>query len=143
MSFFWRPSINAVQGIHELRQANRTQDKCLEYVLELSRKGAETWEVYCFTHGLPTRNVGCWHPWEAKLKCGNPTCAKLFQTWEHQLLEESLSWPARQSQECEMCKDERRRRCRIIVPGGYNDGAHMQSCMVPIETLALCTLCDK
>ena len=25
-----------------------------------------------------------------------------------------------------MCKDERRRRCRIIVPGGYNDGAHMQ-----------------
>jgi hypothetical protein len=28
--------------------------------------------------------------------------------------------------ECEVCQAERKRRCRVIFPGGWNDGAHTQ-----------------
>ena len=58
MSFLWRKNINAIQGAHELVQPNRTSDPWLQEVLRQDREGRESWEVYCFTHGLPTKNGG-------------------------------------------------------------------------------------
>ena len=36
------------------------------------------------------------------------------------------TWTLRRSLECETCKTERRRRCRVILPGNANDGEHMK-----------------
>ena len=40
----------------------RSTDPWLKYVLDRNRKGKEPWAVYCFSHGLPTRNCGSWLP---------------------------------------------------------------------------------
>ncbi len=38
-----------------------------------------------------------------------------------------LSWELRQSMECDACSTERRRRCRVMLPGNGNDGAHRRA----------------
>ena len=77
MSFFWRASQDGIQGTHELVQPNRARDKWLQDVLEQDRQGCESWEVYCFTHGLPTKHVGSWLPSKSLPTCGSPECVKL------------------------------------------------------------------
>ena len=37
-------------------------DDWLDAVFSAHRQGNETWEMYCFNHGLPTRNPGSWLP---------------------------------------------------------------------------------
>ena len=81
LSFFWRKSIDGIQGTHELREANRTSDPWLEEVLQEDREGRESWEVYCFTHGLPTKNVGSWLPEQDSPTCGTAACALLPAQW--------------------------------------------------------------
>ena len=156
LSYFWRVTEDSVQGTHELRQPNRTKDPWLQEVLRQEREGRESWEVYCFNHGLPTKNVGSWLPSGestptasssgampvsarqgskgAEVKpvcgpmnpsCGNPRCAELAEEWS-ELRQAKFTWAARSRMECQICKDERRRRCRIVSPGGWNDGAHMR-----------------
>eukprot|EP00973_Karenia_brevis_P048615 6749317-Karenia_brevis.AAC.1 len=48
-------------------------------VLEADRNGNESWEMYCFMHGFPTRNVGSWLLGETTPWCGNSKCATLAQ----------------------------------------------------------------
>ena len=62
MAFFWRKTADSIQGVHELTEPNRTSDPWLQEVLQQDREGRESWEVYCFSHGLPTKNVGSWLP---------------------------------------------------------------------------------
>ena len=125
MSFFWRSSIDGLQGTHELIQSNRTSDIWLREVLQQDREGKESWEVYCFTHGLPTRNVGTWLPSTDTPTCGNDNCATLHTEWETQR-KDGFTWEARRSRECNVCQAERKRRCRVMYVGGANDGMHMQ-----------------
>jgi hypothetical protein len=51
-----------------------TGDPWLQAVLQADRHGVESWEMYCFTHGLPTRNPGSWQPNTNRLTCGNAKC---------------------------------------------------------------------
>ena len=125
MSFFWRSSNDAIQGTHELVRSNRTSDIWLQQVLQQDRAGAESWEVYCFTHGLPTKNVGTWLPSQALPACGNDECATLHAEWDLQR-KDGFTWNARRSRECSVCQLERQRRCRVMFTGGANDGMHTQ-----------------
>ena len=50
---------------------HRATDPWQKHVLEELRTGTESWETYCFTHGLPTRHVGSWLPGSAALACGS------------------------------------------------------------------------
>ena len=62
---FWRLD-ETIPGdatqLFELTQQVRSHDEWLIAVLTADREGQETWEMYCFTHGLPTRHVGSWLP---------------------------------------------------------------------------------
>ena len=126
MSFFWRKSTDAVQGLHELTESNRTSDPWLKEVLQQDREGQESWEVYCFTHGLPTKNVGSWMPGKNTPNCGKPACLLLSAEWLKDR-KQGMTWQARQSKECQTCQTERLRRCCVLYPGGMNDERHMQS----------------
>lgn len=57
-----------------LHRQHRTDDPWQQHVLSELRAGKETWETYCFTHGLPTQHVGTWLPGQAFVGCGNQMC---------------------------------------------------------------------
>ena len=62
LKMFWRKDADSIQQTFELRQSMRTDDPWMIDMLQANRYGAETWEMYCFVHGLPTRNTGTWLP---------------------------------------------------------------------------------
>ena len=77
--------------------------------------GNEPWEVYCFTHGLPTRHVGSWLPDNELPVCGQLACQALQnEKWPYLLHEKKGTWEVMQAMECDACKKERRRRCQVI-----------------------------
>ena len=97
MAWFWRQTRDSIQGMHELVQSVRTaDDPWLQEVLSQDRMGCESWEVYCFTHGIPTHNVGTWLPSTNKPMCGNAQCEALATEW---LVQRRLgfTWKARHS----------------------------------------------
>ena len=58
MNYFWRRNKDSLNGFCELTVSHRQKDKWLQAVLAEHRQGAETWETYCFVHGLPTLHTG-------------------------------------------------------------------------------------
>ena len=72
MKMIWRKDdVDSIQKTFVLTQPMRTDDPWLISLLEASRCGRETWEMYCFNHGLPTRNPGSWLP-----GLNSPACKK-------------------------------------------------------------------
>ena len=123
---FWHKGKDSVQQTFFLTKSLRTDDPWLEAVLKACRYGSESWEMYCFVHGLPTRNTGTWLPDVALPLCGQHSCLQLArETWP-QDWSAGVSWSTRQSKECEECKIERKRRCRIIARDEANP-AYLQS----------------
>ena len=78
---FWHTKDkDSIQRTFTLTKPLRTEDPWLQAVLEMDRYGEESWEVYCFAHGLPTRNPGSWDPKSGKLLCGCESCESLADT---------------------------------------------------------------
>ena len=73
---FWKLTDDSIQRTFLLSKSLRTGDPWLRAVLEADRFGQEPWEMYCFIHGLPTRNPGSWLP-NVGLTCGNERCQRL------------------------------------------------------------------
>ena len=79
--------------LFELTEQVRSTDKWLNYVLACDRLGNEPWEVYCFTHGLPTRHVGSWLPDNEIPACGELACQALQnEKWPYLLHEKKGTW---------------------------------------------------
>ena len=75
---FWCPEDrDSVQKTFVLDKPMRTKDLWLQAVLDADRYGRETWEMYCFAHGLPTRNPGTWMPQTDAVACGQEKCKNL------------------------------------------------------------------
>ena len=120
---FWCKGEDSIQRTFELTQSLRTGDAWLKNVLAADRHGVESWEMYCFIHGLPTRNPGSWSPTDGVVTCGNARCRNLAsdkwpKMWERHLGGEN--WDYRRNLECAVCATERQRRCCII---STQDGA--------------------
>ena len=115
---FWTKDPDSIQQTFVLTQSMRTVDPWLQAVLHADRYGEETWEMYCFTHGLPTRNPGSWMPDSNKPTCGNKTCLHLAEREWPLMWARSCGalskWNLRVSMECMICATERARRCCII-----------------------------
>ena len=94
-------------------------------MLQADRYGAESREMYCFVHGLPTKNPGSWLPSEKEPQCGNEACKELAEKW--QLQGTSVPWDVRRSAECPDCKEERKRRCIIIADNATNTMVAMRA----------------
>ena len=60
----------------------RVKGDWLKAMLDADRSGAETCEIYCFVHGLPTRNPGSWLPQPNGPSCGKAECLKLAAKWQ-------------------------------------------------------------
>ena len=121
---FWQIE-DGPQAVFELTVNQRAKDKWLQAQLEADRYGNETWEMYCFIHGLPTRNPGSWLPGENRCTCGNARCAQLAEEW--QSLKDrrcETPWHVRKAQECHVCQTERKRRCCIIQQREENEAAY-------------------
>ena len=83
---FWKRDEDSIQQTFELTENKRTKDKWLEAVLQADRNGEETYEMYCFTHGLPTKNPGSWNPATNDVDCGEELCKTFAAKWEQELL---------------------------------------------------------
>ena len=81
MKMFWMVK-EKIHHLFELTKNLRVTDKWLQAMLEADRYGAESWEMYCFVHGLPTKNPGSWLPSEKAPQCGNSVCELLAQKWQ-------------------------------------------------------------
>ena len=98
---FWKKGEDSIQQTFELTESKRPQDKWLEAVLQADRKGEETYEMYCSTHGLPTKNPGSWNPAPKTVDCGRVLCMTLAAKWEQELLVPAKKkWEERQGEEC-------------------------------------------
>ena len=118
MMFWKRGDSDSIQKTWVLDQSMRTQDKWLKSVLDADRYGEESWEMYCFIHGLPTRNVGTWDPETGEPSCKNVKCAGLAagpwsELWRRGK-NDPQSWMLRLDQECPTCQAERKRRCCVL-----------------------------
>ena len=114
---FWGADEEAIQETHVLTHSVRDKDDVWQQaVLAADRTGSETWEMYCFIHGLPTRNPGSWLPNENRPMCGNARCSTLASTEWPVMYERCRgeNWALRAGMECSTCAEERRRRCCII-----------------------------
>ncbi len=80
---FWMGG-ESIQHLFELTHSMRTKDKWLKAQLACDRYGDESWEMYCFVHGLPTRYPGSWLPEDDARTCGRDTCKTLKKTWQEQ-----------------------------------------------------------
>ena len=70
LKMFWKPNDkDSIQKTFLLTESMRSKDKWLIALLDADRYGQESWEMYCFVHGLPTRNPGSWLPGEKQLEC--------------------------------------------------------------------------
>jgi len=119
---------DGIQRLFELTVPKRnTTDQWLQMVLEESRNGCQSWEVYCFVHGLPTRNPGSWLPNVAEPLCGDVLCSTLRERWDLLWKQDRTPWSERKSMECEVCRVERERRwCIIEQPGHAKSDRYLQ-----------------
>ena len=79
LSMFWdmhdpkKP--DTIQKLYELTVSQRNAgDRWLNVLLSAARDGAETWEMYCFIHDLPTKHTGSWLPSTNLPICGRESC---------------------------------------------------------------------
>ena len=90
----------------------------------MARYGDMSWEVYCFIHGLPTRNCGSWLPGRNLPLCGRTACAELAKKMPRD--SGKLTWPERALLECKSCQEHRRKRCWIIQENAKNEARYME-----------------
>ena len=119
---FWEKNQDGIQRTFELTVHQRTKDSWLQAVLQSARHGSQSWEIYCFVHGLPTKNPGSWLPSDDMPACRNPRCMKLAAVewpvmWERS---RGRNWQLRRAMECNVCAEERDRRCCIIAGSDRN-----------------------
>ena len=121
MDYVWKHTVDGINKVCELAVVHRQKDPWLASVLQEHRNGAETWETYCFVHGLPTKHAGSWLPSTDATICGQAGCMALAQLWA-----QLQPWQTRRSQECEICQTERQRRCRVAMPTNHNAMKHTE-----------------
>ena len=116
-----------VHEFFELTHGHRTKDPWLSALLKSYRYGNESWESYCFTHGLPTRHPGSWLPEKGGPTCGSAHCQTWAARWQvARDNHEVISWDMRLNDECKVCAAERKRRNRIITTSRENTSAYKE-----------------
>ena len=121
MWMFWKKDREPISNTFVLKKPMRTKaDPWMQEVMQAQRDGNESWEMYCFIHGLPTAHTGSWLPSTNMPTCQDTTCIDLNQrVWPFLVKHTSSwmkwrnSWKLRRGLECSICAEERRRRCWV------------------------------
>ena len=92
MNMFWTNDIDAINHRIELTEAKRCEEILLLAYIQECRDGRQTWDMYNFIHGFPTRVTGSYvvvppgtmeSGRSYKLLCDNEDCCRLCEeTWE-------------------------------------------------------------
>ena len=119
LQMFWTKEQDSVQELFELTREHRCKDKWLSAFLLQARHGNMQHELYCFMHGLPTKHAGSWMPESNDVLCGQAQCRALPDIWERDLLARTdRTWLQRSALECQVCKEHRLKRCRVVHDPG-------------------------
>ena len=136
LSMFWnREHPDALTGMIELVTSNRTRDPWLAAFLRECREGRQSWTMYCFIHGYPTRYPGSWLPVASEdraytLQCGQDACYKLGdETWPEMNTHECI-WQDMQLLECDICAESRAVRRRVLTQDDITAGRHRENAYV-------------
>jgi hypothetical protein len=99
LSLMW----DGVNQLIELKEQVRCSDPWWNAVLGEFRVRQLTKDTHAFLHGQRTSVPGSWT--EGTCTCGNSACAKLCGS----------AWKRIKENECKACRDERRRRVRVVA----------------------------
>ena len=116
LDLFWSTGPDALNFFQELTIQSRIKDPWYSRFLQECRVGSLTEEMYNFLMGLPSEHCGSWRmceDGEEVVECGNEACAALHRKW-YEMAVRGATWEEMQKLECQVCKDERARRNRLI-----------------------------
>ena len=115
---FWGEGPGALNFFQELTIQVRVVDAWFNAFLGQCRLGALEEDMYNFLTGLPTQHAGSWSPTacgQGTVDCGRPSCSVLPAAW-NEMAQKGASWTEMQALECDLCKEERARRNRLVLP---------------------------
>ena len=104
-----------LQGVTELWRPQRCKDVWYNELIEECRNGNLSDDNYNFLHGKETTVPGSWE--EGRPRCGEKACLALA----------NASWARIEAEECDVCKDERRTKRRVLASEGstaLREGLH-------------------
>ena len=117
-ALFWSGPETGIQGVSELVEVERCKDEWLREVQAEFRTGSLSEDNHRFLHGLPTTVPGSWV--RDDVSCGSDACRQLATARAgvaHAVLRGKRKHLPDPSdvvrQECGVCQDERKRRCRV------------------------------
>ena len=110
----WGTSRNGIHGVTELVECERTRDIWLQSLQNEVRNRALSETRHAFLHGFATCVPGSWNG--QRLECNKAACQKLVT--------EKASPEEIQRLECDVCKNERASKHRVVdgpmqVPGNF------------------------
>ena len=101
--------------MREITEVMRCKDPWLKAFLTDCRNGDQSLDMYYFTHGYPTFQVGSWMPGAARPLCDSDACVRLIEeTWLAMAKDGRWSWDDMQALERDICKTEKARRARVM-----------------------------
>ena len=117
-ALFWSGPETGIQGVSELVEVERCKDEWLREVQEEFRKGCLSKDNHKFLHGLPTKVPGSWVGKD--VSCKTDACRQLatahldIRVSDLRGKRKIVADPSHIAQhECGVCRDERKRRCRV------------------------------
>ena len=112
---FWTHEPDALGQLFELTVEHRCKDAWLSVFLKKARHGHMEHELYCYMHGLPTKHTGSWMPSTDDVLCGHDSCRSLATSWQDGTMGGNpRTWQNRCRDECEVCRQHRQKRCRVL-----------------------------
>ena len=110
---FWGDQANlSVRSVTELTKPHRCKDKWYNEFPEECRNMKLSKDNHAFLHGEETTVPGSWLGGaNGDVGCRRSVCRKLVGAWKTEAA--TCSWSLRKEKECEKCKAERKRRCRV------------------------------
>jgi len=115
LNIFWGAGSGSINFLAELTEQKRVEDDWYNSLLMSCRDGKLDDESYQFLMGLPTRHCGSWRSdtQPPHAACGSRSCAALPLVWAH-MSKQGAQWSDMVSMECDACRLERDRRCRVV-----------------------------
>ena len=117
LNIFWSDGPDSLNFFQELTAQMRIDDEWYNACLAECREGSLSEEMYNFLMGFPTEHAGSWLPAskdkKERLLCERPACQSLPSQWKSMAIT-GETWQAMQAEECDVCKEQRARRNRLI-----------------------------
>ena len=115
LTIFWSAGLDSITNLFELPVNMRSgSDTWFSALIHELRHGALSERMYNFLHGYPTDVAGSWSPQTGKCECKQQVCEDLAAATWPMMQQQLMLWEAAVQLECDICKQERKRRARVL-----------------------------